>query len=186
MRFFEIAILKSGSPSLTYSSKDEYSVGDIVEIELRGSKKKGVVLKEVKKPSFKVKEIAGSTELFLSSMQLKIAEFISFYYFSSVGEALSLFYPYSKSLEIKEQKDINIEFNLPELTPKQNIALESIKNRDISLLFGVTGSGKTEIYIHLIADALRDKKSAILLMPEIALTPQIRGRIEEIFWGTFS
>jgi len=51
------------------------------------------------------------------------------------------------------------------------------------LLHGVTGSGKTEIYLRAIADTLRRGKSAILLVPEIALTPQTVRRVSERFPG---
>ncbi len=67
----------------------------------------------------------------------------------------------------------------PELSPDQTRAYEGIraladeKKAHAALLFGVTGSGKTTIYIRLIADMLAMGKSAILLVPEIALTPQM-------------
>ena len=68
---------------------------------------------------------------------------------------------------------------LPELNAEQRAAFEGLlaladgKSAQASLLFGVTGSGKTTIYIHLIAEMLRRGKGAIFLVPEIALTPQM-------------
>ena len=68
---------------------------------------------------------------------------------------------------------------LPELNPEQRAAFEGIlaladgKEAKAALLFGVTGSGKTTIYLHLIHEALQRGQSAIFLVPEIALTPQM-------------
>ena len=61
------------------------------------------------------------------------------------------------------------------LTAKQQDAINSVKNTDklVSLVFGVTGSGKTEVYLNLISDVISKGKSAIMLVPEIALTPQM-------------
>ena len=72
---------------------------------------------------------------------------------------------------------------LKTLTINQKKAYEKIKNTDkmISLLRGVTGSGKTEIYMHLIKDVLDDNKTAIVLVPEITLTTQLITRFKSIF-----
>ncbi len=68
---------------------------------------------------------------------------------------------------------------LPLLTPAQEAVYESIKNDPRpALLFGITGSGKTEIYAKLIADAVASGKQALLLLPEILLTEHFIGRFE--------
>jgi primosomal protein N' (replication factor Y) len=63
----------------------------------------------------------------------------------------------------------------PSLTAKQREVIDLIEkgSPDTFLLFGVTGSGKTEIYLNLIEKALRNGKTAIMTVPEIALTPQV-------------
>ena len=58
---------------------------------------------------------------------------------------------------------------------------ESFREKDVCLLHGVTSSGKTEIYMHLMAKALEQNRQVLLLLPEIALTTQITGRIQKIF-----
>jgi len=70
-----------------------------------------------------------------------------------------------------EKKESNIE-----LTDEQQIAINSINEPKTYLLFGVTGSGKTEIYIRLIEKKLKENKSSIMLVPEISLTPQTVDR----------
>lgn len=65
----------------------------------------------------------------------------------------------------------SITINYPQLTDQQRTAYNIIKNSDKpTLLFGVTGSGKTEVYAQLIADAADAGKQSILLVPEILLT----------------
>jgi len=72
------------------------------------------------------------------------------------------------------------EIKRPKLTPEQEDAYVSMKAEPKpSLLFGVTGSGKTEIYAQLIGDVIESGKQAILLVPEILLTEHIIHRFEE-------
>lgn len=71
------------------------------------------------------------------------------------------------------------------LTPAQAAALESIEGSDkaIHLIHGVTGSGKTEIYLNVIDGQLRRGKTAIFLVPEISLTPQMLLQLRSRFGG---
>lgn len=71
------------------------------------------------------------------------------------------------------------------LSPAQNKALaeinESMRKNAVTLLHGVTGSGKTEIYTHLIDATLRAGRSVLYLVPEISLTTQLTDRLRRIF-----
>lgn len=76
-------------------------------------------------------------------------------------------------------------FRLPVLTASQEAALASVgrqfADRETVLLYGVTGSGKTEIYMHLIARTLLRGEDVLLLVPEIVLTSQLVERMERTF-----
>jgi len=76
-----------------------------------------------------------------------------------------------------------------DLTDEQKESFELVKadieqkNFSVTLLHGVTGSGKTEVYIRLAQEALANGSGALILVPEIGLTPQLLGRFQERFGG---
>ncbi len=79
--------------------------------------------------------------------------------------------------------------NPPQLTEEQQAVLDHgllfLKNKELNevLLHGITGSGKTEIYLRLIAEAIKSGRKAIVLVPEISLTPQMTHRFTGRFGG---
>ena len=80
--------------------------------------------------------------------------------------------------------DYRPELVKPLTEPQQNAynaILMQMMKRQVTLLHGVTGSGKTEIYIHLIQQALDRRQQVLYLLPEIALTVQIMQRLQRIF-----
>lgn len=81
----------------------------------------------------------------------------------------------------------NFKEPIKELSEAQNLAYDSVKTqfneKDIVLLHGITSSGKTEIYIHLIEEELKKGKQVLYMLPEIALTTQIILRLKRHFGG---
>ncbi len=148
-----------------------------------------MVLKEVAKPeAFESLEVSDVLDTFYSSSQIEIGKFIATYYFSSLGEAMGLFVPFRRgrlpSHQISEQQksDKKIKYNdLPTLSTEQQKAYEEILTKEKALLFGVTGSGKTEIFITLMAKTIAEGRQCVFLMPEISLTPQMESRLQKYF-----
>ncbi|MEY2586630.1 MAG: primosomal protein, partial [Bacteroidota bacterium] len=83
-----------------------------------------------------------------------------------------------------KSKDVHIDF---QLSATQETAMQQIKSalneKNICLLYGVTSSGKTLLYIKLIEEQIRQGKQVLYLIPEIALTAQIIRRLEKHFGG---
>ena len=94
--------------------------------------------------------------------------------------------------EVYRRPEVFVERNdvLPELNAEQQKAFEGLSalaesgKPEAALLFGVTGSGKTSVYIHLINRQLQQGRSAMLLVPEIALTPQMIQTFSSYFGDT--
>jgi len=184
MFYYQLAFLNSPLNLLTYQSNKKIKVGTKVAVQLAKRKllSLAVVVDIVDKPNFECVNINQIYDEYYDFMMLKTAQFISSYYVCSFGEALSLYIPHittSNNLQnniFKEKNKIEIT-----LSSEQRKSYDFIQKNKIALLFNDTGSGKTEIYMKFFEDIINSNKTALFLMPEISLTPQIENRLEEHF-----
>lgn len=177
MFYYHISLLKSPLSPLTYQSEQMLEIGTIVEVPLSKRTTEGVVIAEVEKPSFACELISSMCKAFYPVKTLELARFIAEYYVCSLGEALSLFVPYQQNtVHIKETISTDIH-----LSHEQQKAYDYINAHAASLLFGDTGSGKTEIYMKLFEKSINEGKQVIFLLPEIGLTPQMKNRLKHHF-----
>ena len=181
MFYYELALLKSPLNNLTFQSENQIELGTKVLIKLRQRKvlDEAVVIKEVLIPSFKCTDISEITNEYFDEKMLLVATFVSLYYVCSLGEALSVYNPFDKNITvILDEKRFDSKIAL---SPQQEKAKKFLDEKKQALLFANTGAGKTEVYIKIIEEQLNQNKQAILLMPEISLTPQMEKRLEKVF-----
>ena len=201
MNYYTLSIIGSPLGEFTYHSSQNIPIGTQVKVIFNKSEKSAVILQEVEKPSFETNEILEVSDNFYSLEQMKLAKFISAYYICSLGDAFSLMMGFIHSqagaweqeeagdLERGEREGVEtgaceLEQGLEskiKLSQKQTEALKFLKEHKVSLLFGDTGSGKTEIYMKYFEMIITENRRAIFLMPEISLTPQMGQRLEEHF-----
>jgi primosomal protein N' (replication factor Y) (superfamily II helicase) len=174
----------AGDTAFTYESEEDLALGSMVTIPLRNRKVKGMVVGIVPKPSFPTKPVTKiqANESVLSAVQIEVAKKIADNYYSNLSDVISCMLPFDfgkKRREVVERpKQKKLEEKL-KLTKGQESIYKQIRSGKPGqkyLLFGVTGSGKTEIYLQLAADALKEDKGVIILIPEISLTPQTSER----------
>ena len=130
-------------------------------------------------------------EPLINAEQIALAYWISENYLCSTGEALFIMFPKGKEVKRISPKAQGETKIIYELNSSQKAIYKKIKNDlkkksqrkkpPIHLLHGITGSGKTEIYIHLIHNAISLNYTALLLVPEISLTVQLIQRLEQVF-----
>ncbi|MGA9393897.1 MAG: primosomal protein N' [Azonexus sp.] len=120
----------------------------------------------------------------------QLCEFASAYYQAALGEVVMQALPVGlKRLTPPVRRSGRVAsppalVPSPDLTAEQSSALKAIGLKSgfsAHLLYGVTGSGKTEVYLRLVERMLAEGKQALLLVPEINLTPQLEGRVRARF-----
>ena len=124
--------------------------------------------------------------------RLRLAHWLADYYALSLGEVVPLFHPPAPGTRHRSSRRQEPSYPLSDsqtirLTPGQREAVRAATDLleygtfGTILVHGVTGSGKTEVYLRIIAAALKQGRGAIYLLPEIALTPQTLARITARF-----
>lgn len=183
MRYYEVAptkIVRQNSHVFTYESENEINTGSIVLIEIGKKQIPGVVMREVNKPEYATKPIATLIEDNPLPIPLvELAKWLSTYYATHLALVLQSILPRGvqktrRASETKVPKKLRA-VNEITLNNSQKLAVKDINNSSPGtiILHGVTGSGKTAVYIDVVKKCIHEGKSAIVLVPEIALTTQI-------------
>lgn len=186
MHYYEVLPASANfrsSDTLTYASAQKLATGSLVLVPLRKKAAIGIVI-EATKPrsnaSFTVKEIQEAYDgPPLPRYSIKLIEWIAAHYGCHRSQAAQLFVPpqlFAKQRDTKSpDKLTDTTESPPPLTTEQTKAIQAITSSTHSsqLLHGITGSGKTRIYIELVKQLLESNQSTILLTPEIGLTPQL-------------
>ena len=199
MNFYELVILHYNKPlnaTFTYSINQKLQTGDLLKVTVKNKDYFAICFKEVEKPDFECKEAELICKEALSDYQIQIANFIHNYYCCTISKAYSLFFS-KKLLKVRSLKKISdfkeeeskqtpIKQDLYELNKNQEEIYKKIKKSKslYHLIHGITGSGKTEIYMHLIKDALHQNQDVLFLVPQLSLLPQMKKRLEKAFPNT--
>ena len=168
----------------TYHFSKKVTVGAVVRVIFHHRQKDAVVVEETESPSFDTLEIFETTSFQFSTKQLQFAHFIASYYICSLGDAFGLMTPFSVS-HLSQYENKSSQKSSIVLSARQAKALQFLQQHKVALLFGDTGSGKTEIYMKYFESVLREGKRVLFLMPEISLTPQMSKRLKEHFGEDF-
>jgi primosomal protein N' (replication factor Y) len=188
----DIAIPKTRVDFLTYTTTEDLNPGDLVLVPIRKKTKFGVVVN--KNSQRNVTGIRDVHELvkraFLPADLLTLYKWMADYYLSPLGEVLKLALP-SKILRKYELpvegEPTPTKVQAPKPNYHQSIAIKSIvtalENQSYTafLLYGITGSGKTEVYIRCVEKVINSGGRALVLVPEISMTPLLFKMFEERF-----
>ncbi len=157
-------------------------------LAVHGNEPQGVTMKEI--------ETVLDTAPIVTTLQLDFWRWIAHYYMCPLGDVFKAAFPAGMKKDEGEKKrrrkNIVEQFDgtgcpgvQNQLNEWQQTAFRQIqdswKTHDITLLHGVTSSGKTEVYIHLIQQYIDKGKQVLYLLPEIALTTQITNRLRAVF-----
>jgi len=177
----------------TYEVPEDAEKGAIVEVRFGNARRRGVVTEvDVAAPAGVTTAAVERVAETLPPALVDLALWLADYYGSTPARALALVAPYNAKRRGERRAAaaagaLAAEAPPAQLSPSQEHALTRIDELlgggagGNVLLYGATGSGKTEVYIRACESALAEGRGAIVLVPEIALTPQTLGRFRVRF-----
>jgi len=186
-------------------------IGDIVEVEFRAKITAGIVLQIVENnshandPIRKIKPVLSiASELSVTQQVINLCQFSSKYYLRPLGETLFTSIPAdwkkpnkwallqkqkiklnkkTKNINNSEVKEYRWNLNEEQISSLEYLQKSSNKSKfELILLKGITGSGKTAVYLTWLKEVLKDENAqCLILVPEINLTPQLEKIVKQVF-----
>ena len=171
---------------LTYQSQKLLKPGQIITVPLGKQIVTAIVYKKVVQPNFSTKDILSIVEQQpLPTFLLETILWLGDYYATALPIVLGSILPAGLTKKRRFKKSIIKQTARKKLIPTsaqaQAIIAISQAESKINLLHGITGSGKTTVYLELIEQTLASGKSAIVIVPEIALTAQLISQFSNYF-----
>ena len=186
---YPLVTARAVARAFTYEVDDTVAVGAIVRVPFGRSRARGIVTALVEAPPPGVE--ARPIEAVLGELPpalVELALWVADYYGSTPARALALVAPESPKRRKEqappaERQALTGEAEPTSLSESQRAAVDRVVGGDggAFLLYGATGSGKTEVYLQACAAMLERGLGAIVLVPEIALAPQTVGRVRRRF-----
>lgn len=191
MHYYEVGltrIVRQDHQTFTYESEGPLSIGQLVLVDIGKKQHLGIIVSSTKKPKYATKPIVSILDMPpLPAPLLQTALWISAYYATHLALVLQTVLPrgITKKRRHRETTQSVIRRSRTHLllNPEQQEALHDIAVADTGtvILHGVTGSGKTAVYIERAKTVLASGKSVIILVPEIALTSQVVSDFHQHF-----
>lgn len=171
--------------SYIYEFDGDLQTGTIVKIPLRNRSAVGCVTGiENESELENIKKISEVYSFSISEKSLEFLDWVSNYTTYPRGQILKMFLGELSVFKSKKKptpQEMNFKFSRILLSEEQTAAFEKIKNslQKTILLHGITGAGKTEVYLKSAQEVIAQGKQVLILFPEIALTSQMTARIEK-------
>ena len=183
MQYYLVApttVVRSNETAFTYHYDAPVPIGTTVRISVGKKTLTGIVVKTVSKPSFTTKPIVDIiVPTPLPSSLLRLSEWLSAYYATHLGIVLQTVLPAGLHKQRRQQSSPTHHAKRSRthivLNKDQQLAVAKVNEQTSGtfLLHGVPGSGKTQVYIETARHEIQNGRSCIILVPEIALTPQL-------------
>lgn len=191
MYYYEVAplrIVRAGHNTFTYYGTAPLNVGQLVTITVGKTNQTGIIMSTAAKPTYDTKQIIAILDITpLPKSLIATARWMSDYYACHLATVLQTILPRgvtkkrraaAKTMPSVHRKRTNFVFNTD-----QAAAIHTITSMPpgTAILHGITGSGKTAVYIELAKQAVARDESVIVLVPEIALTSQLVAEFQQHF-----
>ena len=184
MTYYNLSIASehTGRTYYTYEHTEALPIGQVILVPFGKKSFLAIVRGIVKKPTFKTKKISKVLSLKISSQSLDLLKWMEQFYPYDWGELNKLFIPSNPN--VKSRLELNNVANnnthqLPKANKDQMQAIQMLSEHSNVMLHGVTGSGKTRVYLEIVNKVLAQGQSALLLTPEIGLTPQLISTVKK-------